>query len=230
MTKHILRERALEMRREGSSYGSIKDTLHVSKGTLSVWLRGYPLSKKRIDELRGSNEHRIERCRETKARKRAEREKSVRENISRDIGTVTDREFFISGLFLYWAEGTKAERGLVCMTNMDPRMLIFFIRWLEVQGVERFRLRVKLHLYSDMDIQSETLFWETILGLGAAVFRKPYIKASVHDKPRNYKGRFGHGTCNVFLRDVALYERVMAGIEHLGEMPLSHSKPKPETV
>ncbi|MES2668721.1 MAG: hypothetical protein V4644_03475 [Patescibacteria group bacterium] len=218
MAKRELYERAISMRKEGKSYSQIRDVLEVSKGSLSRWLKEYPLPHERINELRENSEKRIERCRETKARKRAARVGEIYTRISEDIGVLSDRELFLAGLFLYWAECTKGEPGRVCMTNTDPSMLFFFMRWLSAQGIEHSRLKVKLHLYSDMDIEAETAFWSKTLALGQEAFRKPYIKATVYDKPKNYRGRFGHGTCNVFLNDVLLYEKILAGIDYLGSV------------
>jgi hypothetical protein len=55
------------------SYSQIKQAIGVSKSTLSGWLKDYPLSKERIDELRGKSERRIERYRETMRKKREKR-------------------------------------------------------------------------------------------------------------------------------------------------------------
>lgn len=67
------REKALILRKQGMSYSQIKKILKVSKSTLSLWLRNYPLSKQRIRKLRDWNEQRIEKCRETKRKKKEER-------------------------------------------------------------------------------------------------------------------------------------------------------------
>lgn len=215
MANHELHNRALEMRLLGMSYSQIKEELGVSKSTLSVWLREYPLSRDRINELRGRSEKRIERYRETWSRKREERMRNAYDMSAKEVGELSDRELSIAGLMLYWAEGTKAARGVICMTNTDPAMLIFFIRWIQKQGVEHSRLKAKLHLYEDMDIEAQTAFWSSTLGISSEAFRKPYIKASSFEKRRNYKGRFGHGTCNVFVNDIALYEKVMSGIDYI---------------
>lgn len=230
MAKWELREKALDMRGEGMSYSQIKEVLGVSKGTLSVWLREHPLPRERINELRGNSERRIERCRETKARKREERMRGVHENVRLEIGSMSDKEFFIGGLLLYWAEGTKAARGMVCMTNTDPAMLTFFIRWIKQQGVDQSRLKVKLHLYSDMNLEKETYFWQEVLKLPKEAFKNPYIKTSLYNKPRNYNGRFGHGTCNVFVHDIDLYERITAGIEYIRHIDMQSSVGKFEAV
>ena len=62
--------KALILRKQGKSYSQIKTILKVSKSTLSLWLRDYPLSRQRIRELRDWSEQRIEKCRETKRKKK----------------------------------------------------------------------------------------------------------------------------------------------------------------
>lgn len=188
----------------------------MSKSTLSLWLRDYPLSRTRINELRGWSERRIEKCRQTKARKRKEKLDEVYTRTKEHIGKLTERELFIGGILLYWAEGTKAASGTVQMTNTDPKMLLFFIHWLETQGIERTRLRAHLHLYADMDVGSKTRFWAQTLGLSTKVFRKPYIKDSVTNKRRNYKGRFGQGTCSLTFYNKDIYDLIMTSIQYLG--------------
>ena len=67
MSNTLVRERikAIKLRKEGRSYSQIKKELRVSKSSLSLWLRQYPLSEKRLRELRDFNEQRIERFRNT---------------------------------------------------------------------------------------------------------------------------------------------------------------------
>ena len=43
--KDDVRQRAIELRREGKSYRQIRERLGVSKGTLSDWLRGIELTE-----------------------------------------------------------------------------------------------------------------------------------------------------------------------------------------
>ena len=98
------KEKALALRKQEMSYSQIKNILGVSKSTLSGWLKDYPLSKERIDALRGKNEKRIERYRETRRRTK---EKRLNEFYLEEKGKVfplTNRDFFIAGLFLYWGE------------------------------------------------------------------------------------------------------------------------------
>ncbi len=95
------REKALALRKKEMSYSQIKKILGVSKGTLSGWLREYPLSKERISELRDKNEKRIERFRETMKRKREKRQKETYSTQKKNILPLSNREIFLAGLILY---------------------------------------------------------------------------------------------------------------------------------
>ena len=48
MANILLRQRAIELRKQGKTYREIRLTLNVPKSTLSNWLQAYPLSR---DEL-----------------------------------------------------------------------------------------------------------------------------------------------------------------------------------
>jgi len=89
------------LRKQGKSYSQIKKILKVSKSTLSLWLRNYPLSKQIIRELRDWNEQRIEKFRNTMRKKREERLKEVYKSQKKIISPLNKREFFLAGLFLY---------------------------------------------------------------------------------------------------------------------------------
>src|SRR3989344_5161572 len=153
MAKNDLKQQAIKLRLAGHSYSQIKEKIGVSKSTLSGWLEKFPLSEKRIRELRDNNPRRIEHYRNTMREKKEIRLRNIYEIVSKDIGLFTKRDLFLAGLFLYWGEGTKSQNSMVTITNTNPAMLKFFIRWLQLLGVKRKDLKVKLHLYSDMDIK-----------------------------------------------------------------------------
>lgn len=214
---------AIRMRHEGASYTHIKAEVGVSKSTLSLWLREYPLSEKRIRELRDFSAQRIERCRETKARKRTERLRKVYENVSEDIGILSDREIFLCGLFLYWGEGAKTTEYAISISNTDPGVLLFFVRWLHVLGVPKERLKVRIHIYADMNATEELTYWSALLDMPLRAFRKPYVKNS-NRCGLTYKQRFTHGTCNVIYdnRDISSY--VHAAMERLQNLSVAAAR------
>lgn len=197
------------MRKEGASYSQIKEKLKVSKSSLSLWLHDMPLSEERLRELRDWNVVRIERFQNTMRCKREARWAEVLKRAAQDIGGLNKRDLFIAGLFLYWGEGTKTSIANTSLSNTDPAMIRFFIHWLKSLGVSKKRLRVYVHLYSDMEVQEELRYWSKTLDLPMSAFRKPYIKTSKRSD-LSYPQRFSHGTCNLIYenRDISEYVRM----------------------
>ncbi len=207
------RAQALILRKQELSYSQIKKKLKVSKSTLSYWLRDYPLSREKINELRGNNEKRIERYRETRRKTKEKRLKEFYLEQKKKIFPLSKRDLFIAGLFLYWGEGGKTMSNHVSVSNTDPSVINFFINWIEkVLKISREKLRFSLHLYNDMDVEKELSFWSKILNIPKNQFSKPYIKKSSSLRI-NQKGGFGHGTCNTRLGNARLSEKVLMGIK-----------------
>lgn len=217
MAKLELHNKAVELRLKGMSFSMIKNLLGISKGTLSAWLQDYPLSEKRIRELRDHNQIRIEKTRETKASKKKERLRLVYEQAHTTLGTLTDREVLIAGIFLYWGEGGKTKPYTTTLSNTDPAVLIFFLHWLSLLGVSKDTVKVRLQLYADMEKDKELSYWSTVLELPKTSFRAPYIKIS-NRMNLTYKQRFFHGTCNIMYDDRDIAESVQANLEAVRAM------------
>lgn len=211
------REKALALRRQGKSYSQIKKILKVSKGTLSYWLRDYPLSKEKIRELRDWNEQRIERFRETMRRKREDRLQKTYKAEKKILLPLTKREFYLTGLLLYWGEGTKSQRHTLSVSNTDPVVIKFFIQWVnKCLFVSKEKIRIYLHLYNDMNVDKEIKYWSEELRIPLSQFSRPYIKKT-SSKRINHKGTFGHGTCNAIIYSVPLTEKVLMGIKAISD-------------
>lgn len=204
----------IKLRRKGASYNQIKTLVNVSKSTLSSWLSAFPLSKKQISKLRDRNPQRIERFRNTMHLKSDKLNAQYYVKVAKDIGKISKREFIISGLYLYWGEGTKAAKGTVALTNTDPDTLKFFVKWLSILNVDKRDLKVVLHLYRDMNIQKEMQFWSNYLRIPIIQFRKPMIKRS-RFADLTYRNGFGHGTCSVLYLDMNLYRYIMSALKYI---------------
>ncbi|MBI4138398.1 MAG: helix-turn-helix domain-containing protein [Candidatus Wildermuthbacteria bacterium] len=213
MAKLKEREEALRRRQQGESYSQIKKILGVSKGTLSIWLRNYPLSKERIRELRDWNEQRIERFRATMRGKREERLETIYSAQKKYLLPLSTRELLLSGLCLHWGEGSKSQTNSIILSNTDPGMIRFYICWLtQALCVPKEKIKIRLQLYRDMTAKKEIEYWATILNIPQAQFTTPYFKESLQ-KRINHKGSFGHGTCNVIAYNTKLAEVVAMSIK-----------------
>ena len=213
------KQKAIAMRKKGMSYSQIKEKIEVSKSTLSGWLYDMPLSEKRIRELQADNPIRIERYRNTMREKREAKNKIAYQNIAKRIGKISDREFLIAGLFLYWAEGSKTKNFAVALTNTNPKMLILFIRWLKFFNVSKSKLKVHLHLYSDMNIKKQIRFLSKTLDIPISQFRKPYIKKTKLSSI-TYTNGFGQGTCSVIIENGIVSAQVLMGIQYIQDILL----------
>lgn len=213
MARYKDRELALELRKQNLSYSQIKEELGVSKSTLSVWLKDYPLSLDRINELRAHSEKRIERFRETMRKKRDGRLRLVYNKQAKELARFTEREVFIAGLFLYLGEGSKTSRVETALANTNPLVIKFFVRWLkETCAVPEEKIKIRLHLYKDTNIAEKTAYWQTVTKLPEQNFLTPHIKKSSSERI-NYRGTFGHGTCNVLVRNVNVTEKILMSIK-----------------
>jgi hypothetical protein len=211
------KQKALALREKGMSYSQIKEKLNVGKSTLSGWLYAMPLSEARIRELRADSPVRIERYRNTMRLKRESKNQAAYQNIAKRIGAISDREFLIAGLFLYWAEGSKTKTFSVGLTNTNPKMLVVFIRWLRFFKVPKSKLKIHLHLYSDMDIKKQINFWSKTLNIPTSQFRKPYIKKTTLSSI-TYTNGFGQGTCSVIVENGLVSSQVMMGIRYIQDV------------
>mgnify|MGYP001564907805 CR=1 FL=1 len=210
------RQEALKLRKRGYSYSQIKRELGISKSTLSEWLRGYPLSKERITELRDQNEVRIEKFRQTMKRKRDIRLLVYYEEERAKILPLSNQELLLAGLFLYWGEGNKSSRHIVGVYNTDPSIIKFALHWFTTAlDVPRNKIHFRLHLYSDMNVEREVTYWSKVLGLPRSQFNRVYIKKSKRaDIDR--KG-FGHGTAGLMVYNVPMKERISMAIKAIGD-------------
>jgi DNA-binding transcriptional MerR regulator len=214
-------EKALAFRKQGMSYSQIKRILKLSKSTLSLWLRNYPLPEERIRELQQQgwkrSEAAIERFRNTMRQKREKRLKEIYEAQKKKFLPLNNREFFMLGLGLYWGEGTKCRRDGLSISNTDPSIIKFFIYWLnKCLDIPKKKMKVGLHLYSDMNIDKEMKFWSETLKIPISQFIRPYIKKTSREKI-NHKGGFGHGTCNVRINSVPIAEKIFMTLKAIAD-------------
>lgn len=221
MTRFLDREKARALRAKGKSYSEIKQVLTVSKSSLSVWLNDMPLSREQIRLLRDINPRRIEHFRETMRQKREARLQCVSLKVRKDIGTLSRRDLFIAGLYLYWGEGTKSNRGDASIANTDPAVISVFLDWARMMGIPKSGMRVRLHLYTDMNVKQETLYWSKGLRIPLTQFRKPYIKKSSLSG-LTYKTGYGHGTCNLHFGDTTQWEYISMALKYMREL---HTRP-----
>jgi len=216
--KSLLREQAVKLRLENNlSYSAIREKLGVSKSTLSYWLREFPLTEKRINQLKreawDKNEASRERFRNAMIEKRKVKYEEVYEKQKERLINLSEDSFFTAGLMLYSGEGDKRNRNRINLANTDPFIIVFFIKWLnDFLGIPKEKVRVQLHLYENMNIKKERNFWSNKLKMSKDQFYKTSIR-KLQKSSFSYKESYRHGTCSIYVCDTEKKRELMAAIE-----------------
>lgn len=195
--KPTLFEKAVVFRKNGYSFGMIREELGVAKGTLSFWLRDIP-----IEKISRKAQQRVKSARvkssQTKQLKQSREIREMREKGIKEVEEISKRKFWLAGVALYWAEGAKAFEN-VALTNADPETIRFYIKWLkECCHVKSYDLRLSLHIYPDVQPEEAEQYWSAVSGIPLNQFYK--IQIDSRNKKREFKkGRCPYGTVQVRL-------------------------------
>lgn len=176
----LLYQRALFLRKKkGYSYNEILTEVPVAKSTLSYWLSGIVLGdaqKRRICQKQierwGQNHH----LGEWNRKKRQNEIAAIRVKAKQEIGSLADREFFISGIMLYWAEGSKHSASLqIC--NADPALIKFMMAWFRtVLNISEDRFVGSIHYHEGQNEDRIKEFWSKLTGIPLTQFTKSFKK------------------------------------------------------
>lgn len=211
MTKIKERRRVIILRNEGKTFSEIRKIVKVSKSTLSIWLKPYPLSKEQMLKVNNMKYRAIERFRETMREKRKKRLDKYSKEIKHRLLPLSKKNLFIAGLFLYWGEGNKASSHTISINNTDPSVLKFTRYWYsKALDIKEKNMKIYLHLYKDMNKIKEIDYWSRQLHIPKSQFIRPYIKES---KKLNIDQKgFGHGTCGLVVHNTVIKEKILMGI------------------
>jgi hypothetical protein len=117
------RDKAVELRSKGYSFSEILREVPVAKSSLSLWLRKVHIKKSQKYRLNLKQITFRKLGAKAKRKQRIEKTKEIVRSAILDINPITDRELFLMGVVLYWAEGAKQRNAVsqvVEFSNSDP--------------------------------------------------------------------------------------------------------------
>jgi hypothetical protein len=124
--------------------------------------------------------------------------------------TQTEKFLKISGLMLYWGEGSKAGKCVVDFANSDEIMVKIFLKMLrEIYGITESKLRIFLYCYSNQNPNQLIKHWSNILKIPISQFSKPYIR---YDHNPNKTGKMEFGLVHIRYADTRLMEQIKKDI------------------
>ena len=186
------------MRKEGYSIKDICIQLNLPKSTVSIWCNDIELTKAQYTVLMNRKEPAIrqgqingaKRNKQNRLDKIARYEKEALEKIP----SLLQGEYYIAGLILYLAEGSKKNRD-VDFVNSDPLVIKFMLNWFYhffKLTPRNFVFRVainQIHRNRDEILKS---YWAKFLHVPREQFRKTvFLKSKQNKRYENHDNYFG---------------------------------------
>ncbi|MBT2525934.1 hypothetical protein J7E91_10905 [Streptomyces sp. ISL-99] len=176
--KDDLREKARELRLQGLTYDQIQLELGCPKSSISLWVRDLPKPEPRYtdEERRALMNAGLAHLRATQDLERQEIKRVARES----VGPLSDRELFLTGVALYWAEGSKDKSyrrsEVLQFINSDPNVIKLYLRWLELLEVPRERMHFRVSIHESANAAEAEEFWADLARVDASTFQKATLK------------------------------------------------------
>lgn len=201
------KEKAIVLRKRGKTYTDILRVIPVAKSTLGIWLKDAKLSKtenqkfteaKRLASLRGG---------QAKKKQRIEKQKFVISKSKSEVGSLSERELFLIGVALYWAEGAKEKEyspgSPLRFANGDPYMIKLFLKWLQYVGVSKERICFDLYLHDNNKYRTLEVikYWAYNTGFSEKLFRIYYKKDIPKTKRKNIGPETYFGLVRIYVKE-----------------------------
>ncbi|MFH9755066.1 hypothetical protein [Streptomyces griseus] len=205
------REKARELRLRGMTYDQIQVELGCSKSSISLWVRDLPKPERTRTREQSSAIGR--RGWEATLQRRDTERQAQKQKASDEVGAMSDRELFLLGVGLYWAEGSKSKpyrtQERVTFVNSDPGMIKVFLAWLRLVGVDDEHLRFHVLIHETADVAGAERFWAELTGAESAAFGKTSLKKHSPKTNRKNVGDNYRGCLAVrVLKGAELYRRI----------------------
>ncbi|MEV0016559.1 hypothetical protein [Streptomyces tendae] len=210
--KDDLRDRARELRLQGWTYDQIQVELGCSKSSISLWVRDLPKPERRT-RTREEASAIARRGWEATLRAREEERQRTKQQAAEEMGKLTDRELFVAGVALYWAEGSKSKpysrRERVSFVNSDPNVISLFMAWLKLLRVDPASLRFAVQIHETADVTKAEAFWADHVGIEMTDLMKTTLKRHNPSTNRKNTNENYRGCLRIDVRDGAeLYRRI----------------------
>ena len=218
------KNKAIELRQRGMTFGEILNELPVSKSSLSYWLKDVRLTPGQLARIQYKNDKIKEqfiKFNELRRKQSEDNKKGIISDAIREIDGISQRELKLIGIALYWAEGYKAGARGADFVNTDPAMIRLMMRWFrEICHVHEKQFRIRLQIHKQDDIDKSVGYWSKVTGLPVGQFTKAYTKTSPTSK-RKMGNLAIYGICSIRISDIDLITKIQGWIK--GLMALSSS-------
>jgi len=212
------REIAIKLRKQGKTYSEILSVVPVAKSTLALWLQSVNLSKKQKQRITKERLAGSRRGGEAKRKQRIEKQELIIFKSKSEISRLSEREIFLMGVVLYWAEGAKEKEwkpgSPFAFSNMDPKIIQIMIIWLlKVCKIDKNMLifNIFLHQTHKNRVEEVRKYWSKITGFPIEKFNAVYWKTNKLKTNRKNIGEKYHGVLKIKVKESSSLVRKLAG-------------------
>ncbi|HEU0080526.1 MAG TPA: hypothetical protein VFQ72_00670 [Candidatus Paceibacterota bacterium] len=210
--------RAIFLREQGLTYSEILKEIRVAKSTLSLWFHDVGLAEHQWQRI---TEKRIQGQKKGALARRNQRVRLQEEIWSKaeaEIGQLSERELWLVGIALYWAEGSKEKEwrpgARLIFSNSDPRMIRVFLLWLKkIANVpeEHISFDIYIHDNKKEELGLVRKFWSEQTGFPLSGFDRVYLKKhKIHTKRKSVDFLY-NGLLRVKIRSSSTLARKIEG-------------------
>ena len=198
MAKSKEKIEAIGLRASGKSIKFIAKRLSVSVGSVSVWCKDVTLTEDQLRTLeKNARDPNYGLRLQNSQRQRRKKEQKISDLLNlgeKEIGELTNRELFLVGVALYWAEGFKKDTQ-VGFANSNPEMINLYLKWLyESCDVKKEDLIAIITVNISHKDRSEEIerYWADSTKIPIKNFRKPFYQQfkwkKIYENPNEYHG------------------------------------------
>lgn len=211
------KETAVNLRRAGKSYNEIHQMLCIPRSTLSDWFTKKEWSEEVRKRLTTSAKEgsavRLVGLNKTRGQRLAQAYEAAREEARKEFELLKYDPVFISGIMLYWGEGTKNPKVGAIVTNSDAKMIKFYVQFLiRSCRIPIEKIKAYVLIYPDLEEKTIRAYWSKVSGLPWENFTK-----SVVIEGRHATRRLGWGVCTVTVSSTYFKQKVLEWVKLLPE-------------
>ena len=210
------KEKAIKIRKQGFSYSEILKEVPVAKSTLSLWLRSVGLDKRQKQRLTEKRLAALLKGAHAKRNYRLVLTEEIKNKARGEIGRLSNRELWLIGTALYWAEGMK-ERTKACnvkFSNSDPQMITLFLKWIsKICRIPKRDIFCEIYLHKTAAERETEIkkYWSGITNFPLTQFQKIRWKKHNLSPKRKNIGKNYYGQLRIGIRRSSSLNRKIAG-------------------
>ncbi|MFA5287529.1 MAG: hypothetical protein WC394_04600 [Candidatus Omnitrophota bacterium] len=218
------RERARELRKNGSSLREIVVKTGFAKGSVSNWIRDITLTDKQIARLKSNQDRGRAKAANHPNSSRLKwgriRQQAIDSAKREIVARCSLEKLKLVGAALYWAEGYTATHNAFVFANCDPAMIKLMMLFLrDVCNVAPNKIRGKVNIHPHLDIKAAEQYWSKVSGIPGKYFYKPLLAVSKASKQK--RKTLLYGTFRITISDVFLCSKIKGWIEGLKNWAIS---------